>query len=105
MNMNHSFEEINGFGNPWNVLQQPTHPVGGLNSSLRTLLAALDQGWQVVEPVQKLVSRYAAMQTYSCVITHSVTGQTNILTIPAIPEVDSLIAQQSFQVIEGTYLE
>jgi len=40
-------EEMAFFNNPWDYLQQPAHPGQGINAAYRTLLSAIDQGWQV----------------------------------------------------------
>lgn len=45
-------DEMNAMYNPWNNLQQPHHPSGRITASLRSLLAGIDQGWQVKEPVE-----------------------------------------------------
>lgn len=37
--------------NPWDLLQQPALPSGAIDSRYRLLLAALDQGWRVDEPI------------------------------------------------------
>ena len=44
-------EEMFALYNPWSYLQQPAHPMAGMNASFRALLAAIDQGWEIVEPV------------------------------------------------------
>jgi len=49
-------EEMTLYHNPWNVLQQPYHPSSGIHPALRSLLAAIDQGWKIEKPAQILQS-------------------------------------------------
>ncbi len=49
-------EELSAIYNPWCILQQPLHSSSGLHDSFLALLAAIDQGWEVVEPVQAMPS-------------------------------------------------
>lgn len=96
-------EEISTAYNPWCLLQQPVHPVSGTHPSFRTLLAAIDQGWQVVEPIQVLPSASYETWMYYWTLTHPNHEQNHILLIPVIPEVERLIEQSQYQVIEGSY--
>ncbi len=96
-------DEMNAIYNPWSLLQQPVHPGPGANSSFRALLAALDQGWQVIEPVQVLPSAQQESWIYYWVLTHPKNSQTSVLFVPAIQEVERFIEQNHYQVIECSY--
>ncbi len=96
-------EEMNSLYNPWSLLQQPAHPGNGISASFRTLLAALDQGWQITEPVQVLPSAQKDTWTYYFLLTHPVLAQNCRLFVPAIAEVERFIQQNTYQVIEGSY--
>ena len=96
-------EELTAINDPWNVLQQPRHASSGAHAAYRTLLAAVDQGWQVVEPVQALPAALADTWTYYFVLTHPVSAEKYRLFIPALPEVEGYVERNRYQVIEGSY--
>ncbi len=96
-------EELNAVYNPWCALQQPVHSANGTHASFRTLLAAIDQGWQVVEPVQVLPSARCETWTYYWSLAYPDRGQSSILLVPATPEVERFIEQNHYQVIEGSF--
>lgn len=96
-------EEMYDIYNPWCILQQPVHPENGMNASFRTLLAAIDQGWRVIEPVQALPSARWDNWTYYWVLSHPSEEQTSIIFVPAIQEVECFIEQSHYQVIEGSF--
>ena len=96
-------EEMTAIDGPWNMLQQPAHASHGVNTPFRTLLAAVDQGWQVDEPVQVLPSARTKTWTYYFVLTHPALSQVCRLFVPALPEVERYVERNSFSVIEGSY--
>ncbi len=98
-----ALEEMNAMFNPWAWLQQPAHPGPGISASFRALLAAVDQGWQVEEPVQVMPSARSETWTYYFVLIHQALGQTCRLLVPALPEVERYVAQNHYSVIEGSY--
>lgn len=91
-------EEMNAFYNPWSILQQPYHPSSGVNPAYRLLLAALDQGWLVQQPVQILPINHMDAQTYRFILTHPITSQETVINVPAIPEVEQMIKFSNFRV-------
>ncbi len=96
-------EEMNAIYSSWTLLQQPTHPDPGVSASFRALLAAVDQGWQVEEPVQVMPSARSETWTYYFVLIHPALGQTCRLLVPALPEVERYVEQKPYSVIEGSY--
>jgi hypothetical protein len=95
-------EETNTIHSPWNLLQQPAHPSLGMNASFRTLLAAIDQGWMVEEPVQVLPSVRNLFWIYCFSLTNPKTSQNYCLFVPAVPEVESFVEQNNYPVVEGS---
>lgn len=96
-------DEMTTMYNPWNMLQQPQHASSGVHASFRALLAAMDQGWQVEEPVQTLPAALADGWTFYFVLTHPVSAERCWLFIPALPEVERYVERNHFQVIEGSH--
>lgn len=85
--------------NFWDVLQQPNRPVGGLDSSYRLLLAALDVGWQVVEPVYLRPSwSEAGPWVYHFILQRLPKDQQHIITVPLGVEVSDLIRLEGWRV-------
>lgn len=95
-------EELNTIYNPWSFLQQPSHASSGINPSFRSLLAAIDQGWQVENPVQVLPMIQMDAWTYYFVLFHPAREQTCWMFLPAVPEVERFVEQNHYQVIEGS---
>ncbi len=96
-------EELSAIYNPWCTLQQPLHSHSGLHDSFLTLLAAIDQGWEVVEPVQVMPPSEGNAWTYYWMLTRPNHVMHSILFVPALPEVERFIEQNHYQVIEGSY--
>ncbi len=96
-------EEMNAMYSPWSVLQQPMHTSIGITASFRSLLAAIDQGWLVEEPVQVLPTARGDNWIYYFVLTHATLSKTCRLFVPAITEVERYVEQNHYQVIEGSY--
>jgi hypothetical protein len=95
-------DELTALYNPWNMLQQPRHASSSAHASFRALLAAIDQGWQVVEPVQVLPIIQADAWTYYFVLTHTASAEIYRLFVPALPEVERYVEQNRYQVIESS---
>jgi hypothetical protein len=79
-------EEANTI-NSLDFLQQPIHSVQGISASFWSLLAAVDQGWQVEQPVKKMSSPHSNLRTYYFVLTHT---NFNRLCEIAVPESTSI---------------
>jgi hypothetical protein len=94
-------DEMTTMYNPWNMLQQPVHSGYGNVASFGLLLAALDQGWQVEEPVQVLPAAGSDSWTYYFVLTHPTLLQACPLFVPSVLEVDRFIERNDYQVIEA----
>jgi hypothetical protein len=74
-----------------------------MNPSFRALVAALNQGWQVEEPVQVLPSARTQTWTYYFTLTNKPFKQSCRVFIPAVPEVESFVELNHYQVIEGSF--
>lgn len=96
-------DELTAMYNPWNMLQQPRHASSDAHAAFRTLLSAIDQGWQVVEPVQVLPGGLSDTWTYYFVLNHLESALYFQLFIPALPAVEGYIERNQLQVIEGSY--
>lgn len=97
-------DEMNAIHNPWNSLQQPSHASSGITASLRSLLAGIDLGWQVEEPVTVMPTEREDAWIYCFVLTHPVLEQTFQLYAPATLEIVRLVEQNQYQVIEGAFI-
>ena len=95
-------EEMNTIHSHWNLLQQPAHPSLGIDASFRTLLAAIDQGWIVEQPVQALPSVRNLYWVYSFSLSNPKTSQNYCLFVPALPEVESFVERNQYSVVEGS---
>lgn len=91
--------------NSWIILQQPTHASIGQTAFYRTILAVIDKGWRVEEPVEVIPTAREDFWIYCFVLRHTFTGQTFRLYTPATPEMEQFIARNHYQVIEGSYIE
>jgi hypothetical protein len=104
-----ALEEMKSNYHSSNLHIQPTFalqtlfPDIGMYSSFHTLLAAIDLGWKIAEPVQVLPSFRNDIWTYYFVITPPVLKQSYRLFVPAGPEVEHFVEQGEYQVIEGSY--
>jgi len=74
-----------------------------VNPPFRALLAAVDQGWLVEEPVQVLPSARNNSWIYYFVLTHPALSQVCRLFVPALPEVERYVERSGYSVIEGSY--
>ena len=90
-------EEMFTLYNPWSYLQQPAHPMAGMNASFRTLLAAIDQGWEILEPVLVSSSEGQQAKTYHFTLLHTALGQTYQLSVAASSEVERFIGGNGHQ--------
>jgi hypothetical protein len=85
-------EEMFMLYNPWCYLQQPAHPTAGMNASFRALLAAIDQGWEILEPVLVTGEGSQATKCYHFTLLHMALGQTHLLSVAASSEVEHFIS-------------
>jgi hypothetical protein len=86
-------------------LQQSSYASIGITAPLRILLAALNQGWQVEEPVEVMSTVCHDLWIYCFVIRYSPLIPLQRLYIPASQEVERFVEQSRYQVIEGSYIE
>ena len=99
-------EEMNAFYNPQIIVQEPKlvgYDNHRMKSSFGTLVAALDQGWQVKDPVQVLPSARNESWIYYFILIHPTLGKTCRLFVPAVPDVEHFVERNHYQVIEGSY--
>ena len=74
-----------------NFLQQPIHPGQGMSDSFWSLLAAVDQGWQVEGPVKKFPCADLNSWKYQFVMVHKGIHRICKITVPASPDADHFI--------------
>jgi hypothetical protein len=96
-------DEMSLYHNPWSFLQQPSHASTGITASFRSLLAAVDQGWRVEEPVQVLPAAQGDAWIYTFALTHP--GKTEVcrIYVPAVSEVERFVERNHYQVVEGSF--
>ena len=90
-------EEMFALYNPWSYRQQPAHPMAGMNASFRALLAAIDQGWEILEPVLVSSGEWPGGQTYHFTLLHTAEGQAYQLSVAASSEVERFIGINGHQ--------
>jgi hypothetical protein len=84
---------------PWDILQQPLRPAGNLDPRTLALLAALDQGWNVIEPVY-LRPRWSENGAWMVhlILVHDSHPQPALFSAPVSLELDSLIKVEGWHV-------
>ncbi len=92
-------EEMNSFYNPWSVLQQTYHPSRGMSAAFRSLLAALDMGWQVEQAVQVLPAARFEPAIYRFILKNPITRQDCQIDVPVIPEVERMVEINQFSLV------
>lgn len=77
--------------NRWEPLQQPAHP-SSLEPQYRVLLAALDLGWQIEEPVYFL-PRWsdAGPRVYHFILHRPLTTVPHLITVSQGPDVEAFV--------------
>jgi hypothetical protein len=85
----------------WDHLQQPAHP-SPLEPQYRVLLAALDVGWRIEEPVY-LRPRWseAGPRVYHFILRRSRHGAPRLVSVPEGPEVDGLVRREGLKLVIG----
>jgi hypothetical protein len=83
---------------PWELLQQPDCPSGKIDARYRLLLAALDMGWQVEEPVL-LRSRWgeSGPWVYHFILRRAPGSTPRLLSVRASPEVEQFLRLEGFR--------
>ena len=98
-------EELYAIYNPWNNLQQPPHASSDLTASLRSLLAGIDQGWQVEEPVEVMPTTQENVWIYCFVLRQPALEHTCRLYASATAETVRWVEQNQYQVVEGSFFK
>lgn len=91
-------EETAFFNNPWDTLQQPAHPGQGINAAYRTLLSAIDQGWQVESIARKTAAMRMDAGYYLFILRCRDLDLTRHFMVPAAPEVEDFIHNNGYRV-------
>ncbi len=86
------------FYNSWDYLQQPAHPGQGISAAYRTLLAAIDQGWQVESITHKASGLRMDVGYYLFVLRCGELDLTRHFIVPAAPEVETFIHNNGYPV-------
>jgi hypothetical protein len=83
----------------WDPLQQPAHP-SAVDPHYRVLLAALDLGWQIEEPVY-LLPRWAdsGVRVYHFILQRVPRGTPHLVTVPHGPQIDAFVQDAGLQVL------
>jgi len=85
----------------WERVQQPVHGTGRSSDYLR-LLAALDEGWQIVETADFLAQgANAEGQGYLLTLMHPRRLLTREWSVPSSPEVTALLAFEGVPGFKG----
>jgi hypothetical protein len=87
----------------WNRLQEPARPASSHPAYL-LLLAALDTGWYVLNPVHLNPSPDSEGHLiYHILIHRPPTPDIRILTIPAGPLIDRFLREENYQITPGNF--
>ena len=86
----------------WDPLQQPAHP-SAIEPQYRLLLAALDLGWQIEEPVY-LLPRFSdsGPQVYHFILRRPLAATPRLVTVPQTAEVDTFVRDANLRVATHT---
>jgi hypothetical protein len=85
----------------WDNLQQPAHP-SQIEPQFRTLLAAIDMGWRIEEPVY-LRPRWseAGPRVYHFILRRALLAAPRILSVPEGLEVDGFVRDEALRLVVG----
>lgn len=92
-------EEMSAIYNPWSYLQQPAHPASGLNASFRTLLAAIDLGWEVIEPIHVQSEERSDRKSFHFLLTHPTLGKMSPFIVFGTSEVEQFVCTYGYQTV------
>jgi hypothetical protein len=85
----------------WANLQQPAHP-SEVEPQFRMLLAAIDIGWRIEEPVH-LRPRWSdsGPRVYHFILRRALLAPPKMLSVPEGPEVDRYVRDESLRLVVG----
>ena len=85
----------------WENLQQPAHP-SQTEPQFRTLLAALDMGWRVEEPVY-LRPRWSDVgpRVYHFILRRALLAAPRLVSVPEGPHVDQFVRNEGLRLVAG----
>jgi hypothetical protein len=98
-------DEAKANRNLWIPLQQPSAAAAEMTPSLQTLLDAIDLGWQVKEPIERLPAGRANQWIYCFLLSNTTSGCSCHLYTLAMPDLDQFIRRSKFPVIAGNAFE
>lgn len=83
----------------WDMLQGPNRPNGKIGAGFRILLAALDLGWKVEEPVY-LRPRWSDrdLWVYHFILQRTQNNKTRIITISKNKDITSFIKHEGWNI-------
>lgn len=88
----------------WNNLQEPSCPTR-FPPGYMLLLAAVDKGWQISEPVfAQSVLLDKKKCSYAFLLTHDCSTTTQQLVVPQCYEIDIFIRSEGLAVVDNFYL-
>ena len=93
-------EPVAAYEETWSQLQEPARPSPEPSMSLLRLLAALDTGWQVEEPVY-LRTRWSdgGAHVYCFILHRAKQEPPHLLTIPANSAVEQFVRNEGLRVL------
>ena len=82
----------------WDPLQQPAHP-SAVEPQYRLLLAALDLGWQIEEPVY-LLPRFSdsGPRVYHFILRRPLASAPRLVTVPQTVEADAFVRDAGLRI-------
>lgn len=85
----------------WENLQQPAHP-SQIEPQFRTLLAAIDTGWRIEEPVY-LRPRWsdAGPRVYHFILRRTLLAAPRMLSVPEGLEVNRFVRDEALRLVVG----
>ena len=88
-------------GDKWEHLQQPAHPAD-LEPQYRVLLAALDLGWRVEEPVY-LRPRWSedGPRVYHFILRRTLLAPPKLVSVPEGPDIDRYVQAEGLTIVVG----
>ena len=93
-------ESVSSNEEAWSQLQEPARPSSEPSVSLLRLLAALDTGWQVEEPIYLRPRWSEGNARVFCFILHRAKGETpHLLTLPDTTAVEQFVRNEGLRVM------
>lgn len=96
-------EEINAMYGPIGMFNYLTQTKQHVATSFQSLLDAIDQGWQIEEPLQVMPTAREDIWMYFIVLKHPAQSNCRRLIVPALPEVERYVEHNHYQAVESRF--